>query len=325
MPPTGANWQLVFSDDFAAATLDASRWVAVDGSASDGDGTFRAANVTIENGELVLRCDSNGDSARVRSWRSAHALDRWSYGWAEWEALIDAQPGSWSGMWFWHSAQDPHYYEIDIEPRGNWPTQNSYGHIYQTTPSVLQDRADIADDWSGAWHTWAIHWTPDLVRWYRDGALMREVTTNIQHVAGELLMDHKRGGFGGSMDGATYPHTMRVRQVRLWQDTSWRGYVRVQHSPQTLNGTQRSQITLALREFGARNPNYPNLDAQVYERATHDWLCEFALPVAPTTASIAQICNNAVGLDVSASLTVTVYAGADWEARRLACKTALGI
>lgn len=325
MPPTGLNWQSVFVDEFNA--LDGAKWLAVDGSASDGLGTFRAANVSVAGGELILRVDSNADSARVRSWVGG-VTNRWSYGWFEWEARIDRQVGSWSGLWLWHAAQDPVYYEIDIEPRGSFPSTQSYGHIYQTTPSVLQDRADISETWGdGNYHTWAIHWTPSFVRWFRDGVQMREVTTNIQHVPCELLMDHKVGGsFAGAPDGSTtYPFYMRVRRVQAWQDTTWRGYVRVVHSPQTLNGTQRSQITLGLREFGARNPDKPNLDGQVFERATHDWLCEFSLPEAPSAAAIAQICNNAVAADISANLTVTVYAGADWDARRVACKTALGL
>lgn len=327
MPPSGANWQLVFHDGFDGVALDASKWLAVDGSASDGIGTFRAANVGVSNGELVLRVDSNYDSARIRSWLSG-VTRRWVYGWYEFEAKIDAQVGSWSGLWLWHSAQDPHYYEIDVEPRGTYPTTNSYGHIYQTTPSVLQDRADISETWGdGQYHVWAIHWTPSFVRWYRDGVLVREVTTNIQHVPCEILLDHKVGGsFAGSPDDTTiFPYYMRVRNVQAWQDTTWHGYVRVQYSPQTLDGAQRSQVTAALRELGCKNPIYPHLDAQVYERATHDWLCEFSLPEAPTSTTIAQAVSNALAADSGASLTVTVYVGADWVARRLAAKTALGL
>ena len=326
MPPIGSGWQPVFSDDFDGAALDSSKWLAVDGTASDGLGTFRSANASVSGGELVMRVDSNYDSARVRSLISG-VTRRWVYGWFEFEARIDAQVGSWHGLWLWHNSQDPVYYEVDIEPRGSYPSTQSYGHIYQTTPSKLQDRADIAENWSdGQYHVWAIHWDPTFVRWYRDGVLMREVTTNVQHVPSEILLDHKVGGFGGSPDGSTvYPFYMRVKSVKVWQDTTWRGYVRVVHSPQTLTAPQRSQITTALRELGCKDPSYPNLDAQVYGRATHDWLCEFSLPSAPTSTTIAQAVSQAVALDVSANLTVTVYSGLDWESRRLACKTALAM
>jgi beta-glucanase (GH16 family) len=88
------------------------------------------------------------------------------------------------------------------------------------TPYALPD-APISDEF----HTFAVEWEPEIIRWYVDDQLTFMVTPDT--VPGEWVYDHPffiilnlavGGNWPGSPDDTTtFPQQMRVDYVRVYQ------------------------------------------------------------------------------------------------------------
>lgn len=339
--PIGSDWELVFSDDFDGGALDAAKWAAYT-TASDGSGTFRAANISVSDGALHLRVDANYDSARVTS---GHISDGprflFSRGWAEARIRLPFQggiemTGAWHAFWLWaensHVALGEGPQEIDFEMRGSFPAQIRTGHIWQTTPTKLAEGLDPAHTpYDGQFHVYAYDWQPDKIDWYIDGILVHTSTEQVPSSPLQILFDAKVGGWGGAPDAnTTFPFTMDVDYVKVWQRinrSSLRWYQRIVYGPGTLDATQQSRFLAALKEVGARL-NTSGILAAPRVVTAQDIVLRYTSPATLTAAQWANVLYRRLNLaeaTVLSNLTVTDYAGADYEARRLACKAALAI
>lgn len=333
MTPPGNGWERVFFDDFD--TLDTTRWYARDNYPSDGLGTFRASQVAAAEGILTLSCAANYDSARVSSAPIASTVGSgyvFSFGWVETRIRFSPGAGAWHGFWLWgwgeNGAHGPQ--ELDVEPRGNYPTTLSLGHIWQIAPSKLSDRVDaVFAPFDNQFHTYAYHWQPGQVDIYIDGVLFYTHTVSIPAVPMQILFDCKVGGsFAGDPDGTTpYPLTVEVDWVGVWQKTDWRGYVRLTYAG-VLTAGQQADFAAVLVQVCQTRGLYPKHRSHIRQLATSDYLVEYSAPAALGKADWVDVLAPRLGIDattVDANLTVTTYAGADWNARRLTCMAALGI
>ncbi|WP_299192274.1 glycoside hydrolase family 16 protein [uncultured Erythrobacter sp.] len=133
-PVDGADWQLVWSDEFDGSELDRSKWIPEESCWGGGNNerqcyTDRPENIAIEDGFLVLKAqretftgparppeiaeDPNPQitqeytSGKVRT-RGLHA---WQYGRIEVRAKVPAGQGMWPAVWMMPA--DDHY--------GTWP------------------------------------------------------------------------------------------------------------------------------------------------------------------------------------------------------------
>lgn len=129
----------------------------------------------------------------------------------------------------------------------------------------------------------------------------------------------------GMEDPSVYPAIASWKAGELKE--SWRGYQRVTCSNVSCNDANMASALRGLVDSNGHTR--PHLRGHVRRVGTRDYVVEYG-DGAPLLMS--QIANRlgafGVGINESAllaSLTVTTYAGSDWEARRIACKTALGI
>lgn len=186
-----AQWTLVWSDEFEGATLDTvNNWEVMIGTgtayglpAGWGNNelqyyTANPANLSVSDGKLhiVALYQSIGgrqySSARIRSKGKQDFL----YGRIEASIKLPSGQGIWPAFWMlptdspyggWASSG-----EIDIVESTNaadlaygtihfgdgWPNNVSSGGSYSPVP-----------DLSTGFHTYAIEWEPDQIRWYLDG------------------------------------------------------------------------------------------------------------------------------------------------------------
>lgn len=339
--PIGSDWELVFIDDFDGGVLDAAKWAAYT-TASDGSGTFRSANVAVSDGQLHMRVDANFDSARITT---GHISDGprflFANGWAEARICLPLQvsaemTGAWHAFWLWaeysHLSLGEGPQEIDFEMRGSFPNQIRLGHIWQTTPTKLAQGVDpVFVPYDGQWHTYAYHWQPNQIDWYIDGELRHTYSSNIPSSPMQIMLDAKVGGWGGDPDGnTTFPYTMDVDYVKVWQQvnrSSLRWYQRITYGPGTLDATNQGRFLAALKDIGSRL-NTSGIIPVARVVTAQDIVLRYTAPAPLTAAQWANVLYRRLNLaeaTVLANLTVTTYAGADWDARRVACKTALGI
>jgi beta-glucanase (GH16 family) len=198
-------------------------------AATDGMGNMV---LTVREADGTLDCyygPCEYTSARLISKRKAE----FAYGRIEARILVPEGQGIWPAFWSLGTDQDlvgwPQTGEIDfMEFVGRLPNEifgtihgpgysggNSFGNIFDFGEPVFND-----------YHTFAVEWQPDLIKWYVDGILYH--TANPSDVAPNewvfndpvyLLLNVAIGGnFGGPVgDDFTPPQSMAVDYVRVFQ------------------------------------------------------------------------------------------------------------
>jgi len=191
---TDEGFVLVWNDEFDGDKLDLTKWDYQYGNGGEygnsgwGNNEWqfylsREENVRVEDGKLIITAMKEGNvytSGRIRTYTNAgETLFGTTYGRVE--ARIKCPVGD--GIWpaFWMLPADSSIYgtwaasgEIDImEAKGRLPGQFScaahYGqswpkNVYSGQEYIFEEGTDITD-----FHTYAIEWEPEEIRWYVDG------------------------------------------------------------------------------------------------------------------------------------------------------------
>lgn len=241
------GWDLVWSDEFTQADgtpPDSTKWNYDLGRGSNGWGnaelqyyTNRTENARIVNNELVIEVRKENNYANSgANYTSARLLTQnkhtWQYG--RMEARIKVPSGQ--GLWpaFWTLGADitsvgwPFCGEIDImEFVGRLPNEifgTIHGPGYAAGDS-FERIYDFGTPVSNDYHTYAIEWEEDLIRWYVDGihyhtATPADVAPNswaFNHDFFMLLNVAVGGNFGGPVGSSvTFPKQMLVDYVRVY-------------------------------------------------------------------------------------------------------------
>ena len=242
------DWQLVWQDEFNGERLDYSKWeVEVNDFGGGNDElqlyTDRPENVGVKGGNLVLTAlaDNPEISGRTRPYSSARLRTKhrgdWTYGRIEVRAKLPAGQGIWPAVWMlpteekygrWAASgeidivefkgQEPNRVHGTIHHGGAWP-QNQYTTQIYTLPQ---------GDFTSAFHTFALEWRPDSIRWLVDGKEYQRLT-HWQSAGGKfpapfdqpfhLIINLAVGGrFVGPPDSTTtFPRQMLIDYVRVYQ------------------------------------------------------------------------------------------------------------
>lgn len=202
-------WSLVWSDEFAGAVLDRSKWTFDLGNGFyDANGAFvpgwgnselqyytdRPENVRVEDGRLLIEARQESyegapyTSARLKT----KGLFSKAYGRFEVRAKLPAGKGYWPALWMlpeenryggWAASG-----EIDImEAKGSLPGEVNgtlhYGELwpankYSGKTYHFADGTGFED-----FHVYTLEWEPGEFRWYVDGVLYQ--TQNDWHSRGQ--------------------------------------------------------------------------------------------------------------------------------------------
>jgi len=318
-PVVGSSWRRVFWDDFDGSSL-AAHWV------SNGIGGVSVANSL---------CRIEVTSGVVNTYNGFHTRGtrEYQYGWFEARIKWPGGRGSWPA--FWLSSANPSgqpVQEIDVlEPRGQTTTQ-IVAHYHQHHPTVVMggDVVSNGGDWTGDYHLYAAHWYPGTVDFYVDGTKYGTAAAT-HHKPVHLWMQHQvdlLGTYGLAADGSTpYPLVCYVDWIGVWQREDYIGYYRVASSDA---GVDDATFAAELQRLAQSSANdLPDKDTHLRRIAARDYVIvattESALTAAHISSALYRTFGYANAAAMEATLTVTTYAGADWDARRVACKTALGI
>ncbi|NMP16914.1 family 16 glycosylhydrolase [Thalassotalea sp. Y01] len=240
----------VFEDNFDQASLDTSAWEIMLGDGCDqGAGlcgwgneelqSYQADNITLANGVMTIEArkerirGSQYTSGRIRTANMPNGGE-WAFG--RFEARMKIPDGH--GMWpaFWMLPTDPAVGwptsgEIDIFESVGQSANTAYGTIHygQPWPDNAHQGGSILmqpGKWSDDFHTYAIEWEAEEIRWYVDNLLYSVKT--LADVAPEdwpfdgrnnfhLLLNLAVGGtWGGTVDDSALPQTLQVDYVRIY-------------------------------------------------------------------------------------------------------------
>ncbi len=184
------GWILLWNDEFDEKAINSKNWTYDLGAGGWGNGeaqyyTSRPENARLENGMLVIEArqekfdDSYYTSARLKT----QGLQNFQYGRIEARLKVPEGKGLWPAFWMLGSNFDgsnwPDCGEIDImeyigkEPDLILGTLHGPGYSGAMGISAWNRQIyNIADDY----HTYAIEWETDEIRWYYDDEQYHTVT-----------------------------------------------------------------------------------------------------------------------------------------------------
>jgi beta-glucanase (GH16 family) len=244
------GWELVWQDEFDGDEINPENWTYDIGGWGWGNGeaqyyTDRPENARVENGLLVIEArqekfeDKYYTSARLLT----QGLHAFQYGRIEARIKVPSGAGTWPAFWmlgdnFGRETEDPNQSnwpnvgEIDImEYVGREPdlvVGTVHGPGYAGAGGLTRwNRQDypIADDF----HTFAIEWDFEGIRWFYDGELYydlgREAVGNREWVFDQPFFIILNLAIGGTLGGTIgldteFPANLYVDYVRVYQPVS---------------------------------------------------------------------------------------------------------
>ena len=244
--PTGDTWILDFSDEFN--TFDTNKWVKSVSTTSRAarpaqgisDWWWRADHVAVSNGTLVLKISKFDSDTMYCGSVESRDLYETAYGFME--ARINCSPiekGAHTAFWLQghhtsnvnNSGADGCEVDIFESPFGDGGINledrecqtvlhwDGYGADTQSATFHW----DAEDVYTG-YHTFGVHWTPDSMDFYYDGALVWNYDNTAHATPGgvpqiaEWLWLSVGASFGdGNFQTETYPSYSCVDYVRVWK------------------------------------------------------------------------------------------------------------
>lgn len=243
-------YQLVWSDEFDASTLDLTKWNMETGGGGWGNNekqyyTNRTDNVRLEDGSLVIEAkkETYGSNAYTSGRINTRNKVNYTYGKIEARLSLPVGKGTWPAYWMlganFSTAGWPTCGEVDImEHVGSDPTMISHAvHTYEKNGARGNNwwaRKNL-NNLEGTYHTYAIEWEKqanegdDCIRFYIDGLLTSTLWE--QHVGSTVknwpfksnfffIFNVAVGGnMGGAVDDAIFnvPVLMKVDYIRVYQ------------------------------------------------------------------------------------------------------------
>jgi beta-glucanase (GH16 family) len=247
-----AKYTLVWADEFDlpdGSAPDPANWNYNLGGGGWGNSelqyyTDRTENARIEGNQLVIEVREEPNYAGSGyNYTSARLLTKGKHEFMHGriEARIKVPsglPGLWPAFWTLGANIDsvgwPQCGEIDImeyisrEPKEVFGT--IHGPLYSGGASIGNTYA-FAEDVANDFHTFAVEWQPNLIRWYVDGILYHSATPDdlgttrlgpkewVFENPHFLILNVAIGGtFGGALDpNLQFPAEMRVDYVRVYE------------------------------------------------------------------------------------------------------------
>ena len=242
----GDEWALVWSDEFDTDgppdpkvwTYDIGNWGWGNGEVQYYTGN-RLENARCENGRLVIEARRDMENG---GWSSARLTTRGRmsllYGWIEFRARTTAGDGNWPAIWLLGDA-----YRDEV----SWPYCGEVGILESLGREIDKETGDGTAFFSchtqtyffkrnnqiatrkevkqlgGAFHTYALEWTPEALKTYLDGEHVYTYDKNSDELdypfnePQNLIINMAIGGTKGkAIDPALTAERMEVEYIRVY-------------------------------------------------------------------------------------------------------------
>jgi beta-glucanase (GH16 family) len=235
-PPAGGNWKVLpeFTDEFNGNALDDKKWHDYHpGWAGRKPGFFSRANVTVKDGALRLTARAENleglpDGFHSYTTAAVHSRTYVKYGYFEVRCKAMNSLVS-SAFWFTNHTADE-WTEIAVFEISGASKKYENKVVMTTHLFKNKDYAGTADkhiqdsyQWGApfrpadGFHTYALEWSKDYLKWYVDGKVVR-ITQNLYwHQALGMNFDSETfPTWFGLPDVAELPATFTIDYVRSW-------------------------------------------------------------------------------------------------------------
>lgn len=228
--PAG-NWVLIpkFSDEFNGHTLDTAKWDAA--VPSWGAWSWDPKDVNVSHGQLhiVMRYAPHRDRGSLKYYKSGIIRSRGSIRYGYFQARIKAAP-RFPGVApaFWAAAREHGHGErteidfVELTQRRNPRMVDTNTHVFRHAglqkPLHEEHRWDAPFDPRDGFHTYGCEWTPNWIRWYVDGRLVRtRKNAYWDQPLFVMLSMGVRPPLIHSPSKRGFPTAMTVDYIRVWQ------------------------------------------------------------------------------------------------------------
>lgn len=196
-PVTPRGWELVWSDEFGGSALDTAKWniQTGDGTAEGIPGwgnnelqTYQAGNIAISGGNLVITAREESVQGHAYTSGRINTAGKMDMRYGRVEASIRAPSGQGTWAAFWMLPTNSPYGtwaaggEIDILEvfsRDPSPFMQGTVHFGMSWPlNVYSATRNSEVDPADGFHTYALEWDDDELRWFVDGTHFKTVTNN---------------------------------------------------------------------------------------------------------------------------------------------------
>lgn len=245
-PESYEGMQLVWEDDFDAATINQDDWTFEIGTGNNGWGNnelqyYRAENAYIAQSDYLVieaKNEAFGGSDYTSTRMITQDKQEFQYGRIDIRAVLPEGQGIWPALWMlgenFQEVGWPQCGEIDImELVGHQPNRvhatvhypNADGnHTFTGTSDALTGGAKFSDEF----HVFSLIWEEDKMEFLRDGEVYQTLTPDIL-APGQYPFNHPfffifnvavGGQWPGSPDASTsFPQRMIVDYVRVFQES----------------------------------------------------------------------------------------------------------
>ncbi|WP_343328573.1 family 16 glycosylhydrolase [Polaribacter staleyi] len=230
------HWKLQkkYSDEFDHKKLNEDKWYPNNPKWKGRPPTyFHGSNVSLENGELVIRVNKHGKEKLPKDFTHSTGFikskNKFLYGFFEAEAKLMDAPWV-SGFWMTNVGKD-WWTEIDICE--NAPGVNYNRHDLSSNIHVFKspkDQGDVKNHFSRTkkyyfpeelqkdYHVWGLEWTKEYIRFYIDGILFREAKNTHWHQPLEINFNcESNKWFGALPDNNKLDGEYHVKYFRVWK------------------------------------------------------------------------------------------------------------
>ena len=229
-PPTDQEWVLTFNDEFNGTEMDWSVWRSDSSSPGHIQSSRWPENVEVHDGavHLVIRHEEKGG----KEWTAGSVWVRpevFAQKYGYWEARYKIVASSGINNSFWTYSSHTHnihretgtgkHFELDIN-EGHYP--NTVNMTYHSNAETGKNKSysstyvspyDLSEDY----HTYALEWTPEELRFYHDGVLR---STQKNWNADQLQYPYLSSAvlnWAGKATDKTDGTAQIVDYVRIWQ------------------------------------------------------------------------------------------------------------
>ena len=225
----GADWSMVWSDEFNGSEIDTSKWVFDVGNWGWGNEEIQyytkahRKNARVKEGNLIIEALKD---AQTNIWTSARLTTRgkvsFLYGKIEFRARVPDKKGYWAAGWllgdsYVDEGSWPYCGEIDILENVGYEIQPLSGdgiaHLSVHTPAYYFKRNNqitsttLVKDMVGSFHTFTMEWSPNGMTGLIDGvaSYVYDKTANDLewpfYKAHNLIINLAMGGNWGGAQG----------------------------------------------------------------------------------------------------------------------------
>ena len=232
-----APWELVFEDDFENG-FDDGLWDRGTHTFEQNAARFRPENITYADGKMRLTLKDNPDPNGDRPYTGAELRTNNEGGFVtHGRFVVRMKAAQSSGVIssFFTFRYNP-WQEIDIEFLGRdtdemhmniyfnpGPEGSARNQPYEVPP--FPEQVALGYDASAEFHEYAFEWEPGVIRWYVDGAMVKETAglvapAQVPDLSTQIMMNiwaSTAESWAGPIDDSAFPVHAEYDYVRFYQ------------------------------------------------------------------------------------------------------------